>query len=230
MVPSNILLRVFHLRVGSQVATGFTIEVDERQYLITAKHVVTNSATPGNIDIFHDTGWIPNVPYRAVIVEPNVVDIAVLALNQQISVLLPITLGIKGAFLSQKVFFIGFPFSLSINGRAVNNGFPLPLVKHGIISAIAVGDGEPFLVDGINNPGFSGGPVVIANNPESPRIIGVISGYRTEQQPVSYEGQEVAALSARSNTGLLVAFEIEYALRAIEKIRLAFLFAADRHS
>lgn len=222
MVPRNILQRVFQLRVGAQIATGFTIEVDERQYLITAKHVVADASRAGSIDIFHDRDWIINIPYRAVLVEPDVVDIAVLALNQRISPLLPITVGIKGAFLSQKVFFVGFPFGLSINGRAVNGGFPLPLVKHGIIAAIAIGDGEPFLVDGINNPGFSGGPVVIADNPTSPRIIGVVSAYKTEQQPVSYGGQEVAALSARSNTGLLVAFETEYALRAIEKNPIGF--------
>jgi hypothetical protein len=155
MVPSNIFQRVLHLRVGLQIATGFTIEVDERQYLVTAKHVVAGPSLAGGIDIFHDRDWITNIPYQAVIVEPAVVDIAVLALNQQISPLPPITLGIKGAFLSQQVFFVGFPFGLSINGRAVNNGFPLPLVKHGIIAAIAVGDGEPFLVDGINNPDFS---------------------------------------------------------------------------
>jgi hypothetical protein len=216
MVPSNIITRVFNLRMGLETATGFNIEVDGRQYLITAKHLVASSPSSGEIEVFHDKNWI-KMPFRLIPVEPNTVDIAVLALNQQLSGVLPISVGIKSAFLSQEVFFVGFPFGLSINGHAANRGFPLPLVKHGIIAAFSNGDGEPFLVDGINNPGFSGGPVVLGKTPSSPTIIGVVSGYKAAQESVFQQGQKSVDLSVQSNTGLLVAFEIDYAVKAIEK-------------
>jgi len=191
VVPSNILQRVFNLRMGSQTATGFTVEVDGRQYLLTARHLIASSSPSGTIEIFYNNDW-RGVQFRVIAVAPNTVDIAVLALDQQLSGTLPITLGFKGAFLSQEVFFVGFPFGLSIDGRSANGGFPLPLVKHGIIASFASGNGEPFLVDGINNPGFSGGPVIIGENPANPKIIGVVSGYRAAQESVFQQGQKTA--------------------------------------
>ena len=214
LVPSNILQRVFALRVGSEQATGFTIEVDDRQYLITAKHVVSSSPTA--IDILHNNKWV-SLPITSLVVEPQGIDIAVLVLSQQLSSLLPIQIGMKDSYLSQEVFFVGFPYGLSIDGHALNAGFPLPLVKHGIIAAFGNGRGEPFLVDGINNPGFSGGPVVRSENPKNPTIIGVVSGYKAVRESVYKEKAKTDDLTVQANTGLLVAFDIEYAIEAIKK-------------
>jgi S1-C subfamily serine protease len=213
MVPSNILTRVFSLRIGSQQGTCFTIEVDGRQYLITARHMV--SKAPAVIEILRNEEWV-KLPFHLISVEPDKVDIAVLALDKQLSSLLPIQLGIKGSFLSQEVFFVGFPYGLSIDGKLLNSGFPLPLVKHGIISAFENSPGEPFLVDGINNPGFSGSPVLIAGLPSNPTVIGVVSGYRFEEQAVFKQNQKTG-LNVQANTGLLIAYSIDYALDAIRK-------------
>jgi len=222
MVPSNVLQRVFNLRMGAVSGTGFTIEVDNREYLITAKHVIGSSAPSGTIEIFHDNKWVSG-PYRLIQVEPEAVDIAVLALDQQLGAVLPVTLGMKGAFLSETVFFVGFPYGLSIEGGVVNSGYPLPLVKHGIIAAFFNQEGRPFIIDVINNPGFSGGPVVIAQNPQNPNIIGVVSGYRASVEPVFQQGQKNPDLSVQTNTGLLIAFEIDYAVKAIQKNPIGYL-------
>ena len=40
MVPINILLRVFHLKCGSWVGTGFAMDVEDRQYIVTATHLL----------------------------------------------------------------------------------------------------------------------------------------------------------------------------------------------
>ena len=227
MVPSNILQRVFCLRLGSDTATGFTIEVDGRQYLISAKHFLEGRhPSSTTIDILRKNTWA-NAPFQLISVEPDTVDIVVLALNQQLSVLLPIqATGTKGSFLSQETFFVGFPYGLTINGHSLNYGFPLPFVKHGIISSIGNNRGEPFSVDGINNPGFSGGPVVVVNDPANPTIIGVVSGYRVEQSSVYKQGQETD-LSIRANTGLLVAFDLEYAIEAIKKNPIGYSVSAS---
>jgi len=221
MVPSNVLTRVFSLRLGQNTATGFTIEVDKRQYLITARHVIAAEPSASEIEIFHNNTWV-KVSFRLIAVEPPSVDIAVLALNQQISQLLPIQLGVKSDyFLSQEVFFVGFPYNLTVNGHQLNRGFPLPFVKHGIIAATAGGEGEPFMVDGINNPGFSGGPIVIGG--DRPIVIGVGSGYQAVTEPVYRQRQAVPDLSVQSNTGLLVGYDLEYAVRAIETNPIGYL-------
>lgn len=214
MVPSNILTRVFCLKIGDQQGTGFTIEVDGRQYLITARHLVSKAPSRGTIEILRDSQWL-KIDYQTILVEPTTVDIAVLALPIQISNLLPIELGFKSSYLSQAVFFVGFPYGLSVDGRAINGGFPIPLVKHGIIASLGFNH-DPFLVDGINNPGFSGGPVVRAEVGSSPIILGVISAYRAEQATVYAENVKTG-LTVGLNTGLLVAYPIELALDAIAK-------------
>lgn len=219
MVSSNILQRVFAIRVGSDQGTGFTIDVDNRQYLITAKHVIASS--PNNIEILHDNKWV-NLPIKLIAVEPASVDIAVIVLPQQISALLPIQL--SGPFyLSQNVFFIGFPYGLSLDGHALNAGFPLPFVKHGIIASFANGHGEPIFIDGINNPGFSGGPVITSEGPDKQNVLGVVSAYRFDLQSVYIDNKVKAEnLAVRTNTGLLIAFEIRYALEAIKKNPIGF--------
>jgi hypothetical protein len=49
LVPANILQRIFAIRVGEEQATAFTIEVDRKQYLITARHVIAATSTPTDI-------------------------------------------------------------------------------------------------------------------------------------------------------------------------------------
>ena len=220
MVPSNILQRVFSLRIGSQQGTCFTIEIDGRQYLITAKHVLGSSNVPKTLEILHDNRWY-SLPFRSIAVESNTVDIAVLAINQSLSGMLPIRLGFKDTILSEEIFFVGFPYGLSYEGKLVNGGFPLPFVKRGIVSAFANGHGEPFFVDGINNPGFSGGPVANVKSSTNPCIIGVVSGYRFEEQPVYHQNQQVE-LSVKTNTGLLIAYPIDHAIEAIKKNPIGF--------
>jgi hypothetical protein len=46
MVTSNVLQRVFALRVGSAQASAFTVDVDDQQYLITAKHALLTTQDP----------------------------------------------------------------------------------------------------------------------------------------------------------------------------------------
>ena len=217
MVPTNILLRVFCLKVGDDEASGFTIEVGPIQYLVTARHIAESLTSGKKLEVFRNEKWI-RVDFRRIAVEPDAVDIAVFALKEELSSKLDVELaGAKNMYLSQPVFFVGFPYGLTIQGRDLNRGFPIPLVKHGIIAALPEGRGDPFLVDGINNPGFSGGPVVRINNPNKPpAIVGVISAYKASQEAI-YDGARKTELTTRANTGLLVAFSLTYALEAIEK-------------
>ena len=59
MITINVLLRVFQLKIGDSTGTCFTIDHNGRQYIITAKHVV--SSLPENkehvVEIWHDKRW-----------------------------------------------------------------------------------------------------------------------------------------------------------------------------
>ena len=55
---ANVFRRVLMIKVGDAVATSFTIEVDNKQYLVTAKHVVAGLEGKGKIDVRRDDKWL----------------------------------------------------------------------------------------------------------------------------------------------------------------------------
>jgi len=147
-------------------------------------------------------------------------DIAVLGLET----LLPTgntalaTGGNKSLFLSMDVYFLGFPYGLQTDlTTSMSAGYPIPLVKKAIISGFDFGDQRytHCLLDGHNNPGFSGGPVV-AKPPgeEVIRVIGVISGYKSAAEPVLHQGQ-ATPMAVMYNTGIIDTYSIEVALQII---------------
>jgi hypothetical protein len=71
-------------------------------------------------------------------------------------------------------------------------------------------------IDGFNNPGFSGGPVIFWDRTESKwKILGVVKGYREEPAKVRVGGKEVDT-NILVNSGILSAYDIRHALEAID--------------
>jgi hypothetical protein len=76
-----------------------------------------------------------------------------------------------------------------------------------------------WILDGINNPGFSGGPVTLGTGTNL-RIVAVVSGYHTEPTDV-IRGDPRAAKGAKDtvnvNSGFIIAYDISCAVDLIEK-------------
>lgn len=213
MVTSNAIQRTVHVRFAGQIATAFFIDVESRQYLVTAKHVIPHIQGTDVISILHDNAW-HDVGVRLVGHAPGEADISVLALPYRIAgadlVLPPDAAGLT---VGQDAYFLGFPFGLFGNMGAANNHYALPFVKRATVSCIEHNEHglHRIFLDGNNNPGFSGGPVVFSLPGTSElRVAGVISGYRYEDQPV-FHGAESLPLSTRHNTGIIFSFGIGYA-------------------
>ena len=218
MVPTNILQRTFRIKYGNNIGTCFTVDVDSKQYIVTARHVINGIAKTDTVALQHDKQW-KEISIKTIGLGSNNIDIAVLAPPRQISPTHPLIPTTADLFLSQDVYFLGFPYGLQIEvGPELNSSFPLPLVKKGIISSFEFQDRilSSMLLDGHNNPGFSGGPVYYspAGTSES-RVAGVISGYRYEWESVFYEGQD-AGFKYQSNTGIIIAWSINHALNIIQ--------------
>jgi hypothetical protein len=58
-IAGNVTNRVFLIKARSMTGTAFAIEVDGRQYLITAKHVVREIENGEVIQISKDGIWSP---------------------------------------------------------------------------------------------------------------------------------------------------------------------------
>ena len=220
MVTSNILQRTFRIKnIKEETGTCFTIDVDNRQYIVTARHIVEGLVGQSIVSIRYEEEW-KGLQVTLVGHGKGAVDISVLAAEHWKSVTLPLPpiSGEAPMFLGQDVYFLGFPHGLESNVGALNSNFPLPLVKKGIVSRVPSSQ-ETMLLDGHNNPGFSGGPVVF-RPPQRGNdfcVAGVVSGYRFTVEPV-YENQGKEQIGYyESNTGIILAYNINHALELIRQ-------------
>jgi S1-C subfamily serine protease len=212
MITANFIHRTFRIKSGNSVGTGFTMDVDNKQYLVTAKHVVQAFGSTAGLEIFGDKKWLP-VPATLVAHCPGDVDISILSPAQPLSPPnLPITASSDGLTYGQDVYFLGFPYGVLSQVIFGEAGHPLPLVKKAVFSSFA---GNIYLLDGHNNPGFSGSPVIFSQGGGPPTRVGaVISGYRFSPEPVFLE-QAATTLTYRENTGIIISYKIELALELI---------------
>lgn len=226
MSQLDVVARTHRIKVPSGSAgTAFMIDIDDRQYVVTAKHLVQDSIDA--LHIFWDGNWQP-LPVGLVGHCEGETDISVLYTNQDLPKMLypeGSGLGIEPDLkLGEEVFFYGFPHGWSTplsSGRG-----HVPLVKRGIVSGFfgaPLGSGEEsLLIDGHNNPGFSGGPVVSVRNGQY-KVAGVIAGYRYSYQEVygtdssGRVDESIIVGYLPENTGVVVAHNIKPALDMIEK-------------
>ena len=226
MVTANILQRTFYIKCGHSSGTCFTIDIDKRQYIITARHLVKSIVGQSNVKIWHEERW-KNLPVKLVGHSEGDVDISVIAAEFLISPIHSLGTSRDGLYLSQDVYFLGFPYDLTgENTSSINHDYPFPFVKKAIISQFYK---DRIMLDGHNNPGFSGGPVVFHPNSNSNElsVAGVVAGYRFEHQPV-YQDERQTPLTYKSNTGIIVAYGIEHCLNLIRQNPIGIKLEADR--
>jgi hypothetical protein len=216
MITTNVIHRVFNIQCGDLIGMGFTVEVEGKEYLITAKHVVESLDGEGNIGILSNAEWRKE-EVNLVGHSPDDADISVLALTR---ILTPPNLpmemtsgGAGGVFYGQDVYFLGFPYGQTGPYAFGDDGYPLPYVKKAIISLL---DRKKFILDGHNNSGFSGGPVVYREpGKDDLNVAAVISSYSFVDEPVFRDGEKTD-LTYQYNTGIIQADSIIWARELIQ--------------
>lgn len=220
MVNSKIILRVLRIKFGDSLGTAFTIERKGTQYLVTAKHLFEDKSFPchGIVSLLLDKKYYD---FTADIRYPvdDKIDIAVVKLNpyRKVTQEFDNQVSLNGVFFGQDVYFLGFPFEYdAILSRFPNHTRPVPFIKKACFSAMTE-DGKIVYLDGINNPGFSGGPVCFENKSTgSISILGVISGYRIDEQPLYTPNDEETHFYVESNSGIIVVSSIEPAVEVAD--------------
>jgi hypothetical protein len=247
---ANIWTRISMVESAFFRGTVFSLDVDKREYWITAKHVLTGAEHPPygsikskseRVKILRGQQWLTT---EFAILDPGEdIDIVVLApsrllLSNPLPSLIPSS---NGVVLGGNCQFLGYPYGA---------GWPIkfdlgtsvwyPYVKHCGVSAMAQGDKRFWTLDGINNLGFSGGPVTYLTGPQQ-QVFAVVSGYLTEptdvvtsplskppappqppaqrklsQASTKTEGGKTKQL-VNVNSGFILAFDIQYAIDAIHK-------------
>lgn len=219
-VPSDLVRQIFYVKTNEGTGTGFVIEYKQKQFLITAKHVVQGLPSKNaKIQVFRSEEW---KDYSADILTPanKEVDIAVLELRVPlVTTYWPTELSPGLVNLGGQVYFLGFPHGL----HSILQTEYVPFVKAGVLSGLDGSDSTAVVmyIDGFNNPGFSGGPVVAFDNEHQHwKIIGVIQGYYPEAARTRV-GKEDVDTKILMNSGILVAYSIKHALETIDSAALA---------
>ena len=222
LITANVIYRVFMMKVATKVATAFAIQEDKKEYLVTAWHFAKSLHGVHDVEFFQHSTWSP-LQVEVVGHAPSV-DISVLSPSRRLTPerQLPLPAISSGLVYGQDAYFLGFPVEDGANldymdlykkfGLVLENGNPLPLVKRATVSSLY---GKPFLLDGHNNHGFSGGPVVF-RPPGQEEFAAVVSGYLPSRERILNNEGEETDLSYIANPGIMVAHDINEAVALIK--------------
>ena len=216
MVQTEILNRVFRIRFSTSAATAFTLEHGSTQFIVTAKHLFKDSGYPAQSTI----ELLINGTYQSFNVDIRYpsnanIDIAVLKTipYQQISPITGNACTTAGLVFGQDVYFLGYPYNydtLLTNYPGTNS--PMPFVKKACLSGLLSPSPSIIVLDGHNNPGFSGGPVCFKKAGDKLyTIAGVISGYRFDRVHIFDKNDQETEYYLKENTGIINVSDISYA-------------------
>lgn len=216
MMTNNVIHRVFFIKGDDQYGTAFSIDVDGRQYLVTAKHLFKNSKNTSSLKFMHNNQWL-DLKVAHVGSSPGEIDIAVYSPSILLSENWKLEPSIDGIIIGQDVYFVGYPYKMWTDAGKALSGKPCPFIKKGIISSSFDPSGVHILyIDAINNEGFSGGPIIFKKpGCEDFQIGGVVSKFRTEIEDILNKDGEPSGMTYHYNTGLLIGYSIEYAKKLI---------------
>jgi hypothetical protein len=216
MITTNIIQRVFRISHNGRTASAYTIEKGDNQYLVSAAHVFDGSLEIPHITIYHDGKW-KSISVQIAFNSRDIGDTIIFKLPHDISPRHHVSLGTANIILGSWAYFLGFPFGMTNPDKGINNNFPIPFVKAGLISGLNF-EREglcTIFLDGHNNKGFSGGPVIWINpqNNKEIQIIGTISGYLTESPIHTQTLDDIK--DHGTNAGIIEAFWIKDILNQI---------------
>lgn len=216
MITANVWERVVRVVCGPWAGTGFTIDHKGNQYLVTARHVIETS-DPVEVSL---RGSPMNVGLTPLIVPVAEADVAVFRTDGPLTPDLPLPPTSDLMTFGQDAYFLGYPHGLTFD---IGGGAYFPLVKRATISGNnhEIHNRPVLLLDGWNNPGFSGGPVVFRPYTglgihEPLRVCGVVVSNWPEAGDVTIQGGRVQGIETVLNSGVIIAEQIARVVEAID--------------
>ena len=217
-VPAEILQRTIFIKAGNEAGTAFGVDYQGKMYLVTARHVIAGlPAENATIQVWQDNQWKDYHTVKTIFPSSGDVDIAVFETDEKVTNPYSVVTASNGqATMGQQVWFLGYPWGIASKFKS---GKVAPFIKRGTMSAIDTTNPDAIVIyiDGFNNPGFSGGPIVFWDfSKHTYEILGVVKGYREDSAKVFVNGQHVDT-NLLVNSGILVGYSISHAMKAIEE-------------
>lgn len=188
--------RVFHVSGSGIQGTAFAILHNDREYLITARHVA-RGLTANTIAIDTGHGWA-TVGISKSIQGHGDADAAALGLDRRVmgdADVAPLCEDTDSIDIGTEVWILGFP--LAMKDTTAGFGPPDALISHGYIAGQQ--SDNIILLDYHANHASSGSPVFARNRRGQLKIIGVLTGFL----PTAVEGASSQGL--QYNSGIATA-------------------------
>lgn len=217
-VPGEMLMRTMLIDTGTKYGTAFKIDYQGRIYLVTARHMVEGMPTSkATFHVWKENRWQDLTTVRTLFPKSSDVDIAVLQTDEKIAQPYQITADDTGGGVTfgQQVWFLGYPFRLMTRGPS---GETFAFMKRGSLSAIDSRNLDAVLIfiDGFNNEGFSGGPIIYWDfKKRQYSLLAVVKGYLNDNAIVKVNGEDVKT-QYLVNSGILIGFSTKHIKEAIE--------------
>ncbi|USI73922.1 serine protease [Sphingomonas morindae] len=201
------------VRTAAGVGTCFFRKSGPHGGFLSAAHVF-KGVQQNELIYFRETkDWSP-FTVKEIVRHPDGHDVCAFTLENLIWAAEDSDLRPVGMFPGDPVRFLGFPHGLS-NTYPSETAFTTPLTRHAHLSGAIIHNGITLTVlDGFNNPGYSGGPVYADIGDGTPILIGIISGYRNElrEKSLVYRTDgvvetEVDGLFVKPNSGMILAVQ-----------------------
>jgi hypothetical protein len=202
------------VRTSAGIGTCFYRKVFKRGGFLSAAHVFRN-VQAGETVYFHKPGeWVPHT-IKEIVHQPDGHDVCAFTVEDLVFDTPDANLRLASLWPGDGVRFLGFPHGLS-NTYPSQTGYSTPLTRNAHLSGAIIHNGIQLTVlDGFNNPGYSGGPVFADAGDGVPTLIGVISGYRNEERfkslvyRLAEDGTELAVEGyfVKPNSGMILAVQ-----------------------
>lgn len=213
----KILDQVYLIQSDTLSGTCFAVDYNNEEYLVTARHIfrrLIKSDTSVFIKLYVK-GRISDYTAKFYTHKNPSIDIAVLKLNDKINKKesYPLTGHIV---IGQDVYFLGYPTFGGHIFYTQSHSEIFPFIKRAIVSAsVNINDTTSIMfLDGQNNPGFSGGPIMYYDYFDNKhKIIGIISGYYLQEANL-----DTTSYKYYENSGIIKGYYIKQAVEIIENI------------
>lgn len=215
LTPAEVT-RCFRMQYGDNTGTCFLHSHAGLIAFVTAAHIIENMISGDNILLQQDGIW---KSYSVIEVHTNdASDIAIFTLENVVLDRAWDEAEIKMC-LGHPVIYLGYPHGL-VGDYPMQEGSSSPIAKVAHWSGtIKIKGVEVSLYDGLNNPGFSGGPIfhrAIGSAKNS--VVGIINGYRHEREKMGQvfekEGEKETPVPnqfVKLNSGIIYAAPIKTA-------------------
>lgn len=226
-LTSDELGSTFRIVFNNASGTAFLRHGEDGSYFVTAAHNLTNAQVGDTILFQRDSDW-HGATISCLLFDEEGYDVCVFsASNVIVGKHEAPSRPPRGVCLGEPLKFLGFPHGLT--NTFAGNGYPPPLVRNAFFSGtVQIGPHNVLILDGFNNPGYSGGPVYEFDAKGMPRLFGVISGYRPENPShggiyrIGDKGFEerLPDLYTKPNSGMIIAISMFFVDRLANEIKV----------